>query len=65
LYTCLNCIVQLLLELVANLVMVKRIECELKFESKDIFVVTFQQNKPLAIKPYMSRGLVIFQSPAG
>jgi hypothetical protein len=40
--------------------MVKRIECELKFESKDIFFVTFQQDKLLAIKP---RGLVIFQSP--
>jgi hypothetical protein len=45
--------------------MVKRIECELKFESKDIFFVTFQQNKPLAIKPCMSRGLVIFRSPDG
>jgi hypothetical protein len=40
--------------------MVKRIECELKLESKDIFFVTFQQNKPPAIKPCMSRGLVIF-----
>jgi hypothetical protein len=49
----------------ANLVMVKRIECKLKFESKDIFFVTFQQNKVLAIKPCMSRGLVILQSPDG
>jgi hypothetical protein len=45
--------------------MVKRIECELKFESKDIFFVTFQQDKLLAIKPCMSRGLVIFQSHNG
>jgi hypothetical protein len=38
---------------------------ELKFESKDILFVTFQQNNPPAIKPCMSRELVIFQSPDG
>jgi hypothetical protein len=43
--------------------MVKRIECDLKFESKDIFFVTFQQNKLPAIKPCMSRGLLIFSHP--
>jgi hypothetical protein len=31
--------------------MVKRVECGLKLESKDLFYVTFQQNKPPAIKP--------------
>jgi hypothetical protein len=40
--------------------MVKRIEYELKHETKDIFFITFQQNKPPAIKPCMSRGLVNF-----
>jgi hypothetical protein len=40
--------------------MVKWIEFGAKIESKGIVFVAFQQNNPPAIKPCMSRELVIF-----
>ena len=52
-----------MLAIVAYLVIIDLLELELKFESKDILFVAFQQNNPLVKEPCMSREFVIFHHP--
>jgi hypothetical protein len=47
-----------MLPVAANLVMVKQLELDLKFESKYLFFIVFQQSEPTSQKSFMSRGLV-------